>query len=177
MQSVAKEVKTKIVEICRVNLGFSIWEGVDQGLYSDIPLSISQGQNREATVVLFNLGGYGGEKFNNTDVEAAYELLGLERPSAEHAVRFCNQRRDLPQRDESITFYLRDDDIMSSLQSKLCVVTLWRDTVYPGQSRRLDKDGIDYVCWKGDHLFAGVVKLGTIFETSTLDSRLSKSKS
>lgn len=176
MKAIAKEVKTRVVEICRINLGFTIWEGMDKGLCSDIHLSVAQGQNRQETIVLFNLGGYGGEKFNNIDVESAYAQLGLERPSAEHAIRFCNQRRDLPQRDESITFYLREEDIMSSLENNRCVATLWRDTVYPGQSRRLDKDGLDKACWKGDHLFAGVVKLGTIFEASTLDSRSSQSK-
>ncbi len=171
VENASREINSRIVEIFRVNLGFCIYEGIDPNLYSYLSCGISQGPIREDEIVLFQ----SNDILKNTEVEGLYQKLGLKRPSAEHAIRFCNQRRDLPRRDEQITFYLRPEDFEGSLKSKQCVATLWRDTVYPYNSRRLDKEGIDGdKAWDRGRLFAGVSEVGTIFYSSPLSSRLAK---
>ena len=130
--SVAKIVGTFTVKLDQAA------KDTDPHLCSDVNIRVNQDSATERVMEVFSFEDLGHNP-KNAEVEAAFGLLGLERPRQEHAIRFTNQLRNMPPEGMAVTFYVPPEDMDSSLRSKRCVFTLWRDTVLPYKSRKIGR--------------------------------------
>lgn len=69
--------------------------------------TLSPGPKRKAKIEIFSIEHFDHDP-TDAEVEAEYVRLGLKRPTADHAIHFGDQKRDLPEDGHSIIFHLKN---------------------------------------------------------------------